>query len=432
VVQRYKEIILHAGPGKTGTTSIQKNCHKYREFLRGYGIVYPAFKLNGRQLVNHSDPITGAVCDPPTKYGMGWRQGADDNPEAAKRQLREQWEPLLREPQGDKLILSGESIAEYSDEDMQTLRAELQPYTERLRVVAYIRSPQSSLESILQQRVKGGAVITKESILGVVKKRYQNLLRNFGELLEVVNFHQAVQHPHGLVGSFMALAGVPGEEIPDLDFSASNERVSMEAFGLMSALNERYSRRQMAEHGVQREVHDLKVLKNLPGQPFQIEGFADSALDSAIREEGAWLEQQLGFQFPEVKRRELEPQWQTETLIALESTVRKLKQSELRNAAADYLTQQAEKLNETRRDTTAVLKFIAKRLRAIDNSPLEGAVDELGAEHFRRAAQQVEGHSLDLAEALMTIALEMRPGGKMIKQKLEAYRKRRLQQKPHG
>ena len=204
MVQRYKEIILHAGPGKTGSTSIQKNCHKHRELLAAHGIIYPGFDLNGRHLVNHSDAITGAVCDPPTKYGMGWRQKADDDPEGARAQLRSQWEPLLAEPRGDKLILSGENIADYSDHDMQRLKAELEPHCDSLRVLAFIRSPQSSLESILQQRVKGGAAVTKESILGVVKNRYVNLKRNFGDQLEVINFHEAVQHPRGLVGFYMS------------------------------------------------------------------------------------------------------------------------------------------------------------------------------------------------------------------------------------
>lgn len=363
VVTRYQEIILHAGPGKTGSTSIQKNCHKYRELLAAEGIVYPGFDLNGRHLINHSDAITGSICDPPTKHGMGWRQKADADPEGARAQLRAQWEPLLEAPRGNKLILSGESVAEYSDEDLQKLRQELEAHCDRLRVLAFIRSPQSSLESILQQRVKGGLAVTKESILGVVRKRYERLKRNFPTQLEVINFHQAADHPRGLVGFFMHYCGLPEALIPDDDFSSSNERISLEAFGIMYALNHRYPRRKTNLHGVQRAPHDLRPLKFLPGQPFQIEGFTSSRLGRKIDSEGRWLERELGFKFPRVQRRELQPQWQEETLESLEGAALKLKEPALRLAVADHLEAEASRLKWRRLQTAATLAYVGSLLR---------------------------------------------------------------------
>ena len=362
MTRRYREIILHAGPGKTGSTSIQRNCHKHRDLLAAHGFIYPGFDLNGRHLINHSDAITGAVCDPPTKYGMGWRQGAKADPEGARAQLRAQWDPLLANPQGDKLILSGENVAEYKDRDMQALREALLPYCDRLRVVAFIRSPQSSLESILQQRVKGGMAVTPKSILGLVKKRYVNLKRNFSDELEVVNFHDAIKHPRGLVGFFMAHCGLPEAALPEDDFSSSNERMSIEAFGLMFAINSLYPRRRTKEHGIQRHPRDLLPIKRLPGEPFQVAGLFDSALGREIEAEGRWLEQELGFSFPPVKQRNLGLLWQEEVVLSVERAIRRLHNDALMETAARHLQNEVRQFRWRRRDTGIALGYIAHRL----------------------------------------------------------------------
>ncbi len=362
MVQRYKEIVLHAGPGKTGSTSIQKNCHLHRELLAAHGIVYPGFDLNGRHLINHSDAITTAICDPPTKYGAGWRQNTEDDPQAAREQLRAQWVPLLREPRGETLVLSGENVAEYSDRDMQALKGELIPHCDRLRVMAFIRSPQSSLESILQQRVKGGAAIRPESIIGVVRKRYESLQRNFPAELEAYNFHEAVNHPRGLVGFFMLQCGLAPEELPAGDFSSSNERISLEAFGIMLAINERYPRRQMAVHGVKRRFRDLNPLKELPGQGFQLGGVTNARVQRALRREARWLEKRLGFEFPPLPARKRPDLWQDETLEALEDTVNRLREPELRAVAAEHLQQEARRLRWRDLETAAALAYIAGML----------------------------------------------------------------------
>ncbi len=353
--------------------------------------MYPGFDLNGRLLINHSDAITGAVCEPPTKYGMGWRQKADADPAGARAQLRRQWEPLLATPQGEKLILSGENVAEYSDVDMQRLKAELEPHCERLRVLALIRSPQSSLESILQQRVKGGLAVTRESILGVVKRRYQSLKRNFPGQLDVANFHEAVQHPRGLVGFFMEYCGLPAAAIPDDDFSSNNERISLEAFDIMYAINQRYPRPRVGEHGVQRALHDLRPLRALPGQPFQIEGFARSRLGRLVRKEGRWLERELGFRFPDMQPRPLARQWQDETLEALEETINSLREPIMRQAALDHLDEVVRELRWRDLPAAATLAYMIPRMRtSLTREGREMRREELLAEPFDLAATRAQ------------------------------------------
>ena len=354
----YRQILLHAGLSKTGTTSIQANCRRHREFLRGHGVVYPQFSFGDRPFTMHSIPVTAAITGS-GKYGLRLQRrfpGVTDEVIAA---CQEQLHAVLAAGHGDTLLLSTELVAAYDDEDMQALRDLLVAHADRVRVLAYIRSPQSSLESMLQERVKAAATLDPVALVGRVREKCQNLLRNFGDLLEVISFHEAQGHPRGLVGFFFSQLGLSEAAMSGLEFSSGNERMSMEAFQLMSAINQRFPWGQ-EQVMVERQPHDLDSLIKLPGQPFQLEGFAGSDVYDACMEEAAWLEARLGFKFPEATRLSPGPLWQEDTLMALPPTISAIPQQQLRQYCGDYLDGQAALLAESRPEAAARLAAIAR------------------------------------------------------------------------
>ena len=156
--------------------------------------------------------------------------------------------------------------------------------------------------------------------------------------------------------------------------------MSLEAFGMMYAINNRYPRRKAGQHGVKRVAQDLRPLKFLPGQPFQIEGFTDSKLGRLIYEEGKWLERELGFTFPEMRARALAPMWQDETLECIEETVNKLKEPALREAVAAHLDEVVKKLRWRDLSRAATLAWIAVLIR-------QSLTDE-GARERRKALRR--------------------------------------------
>lgn len=418
---RYRLIILHAGLHKTGTTSIQNNCYRHRDLLLEHGIVYPSFKFQHKNIVNHSDCMTADVCENPGGYGAAFRQGVKADPLVLRQSIRPQMDELLQEPKADTLILSGEGIAEYNKVDLQALLDRLQEHTEQLRVVAYIRSPQSSLESILQQRVKSGLAVTPENLTPVVRQRYQRLRHTFDEYLEIINFHDAVEHPSGLVGHFMALAGVPEDKLVELEFKRKNERVTMEAYKLMSALNETYPLTDTPDQSFERKLHDLHPLISLPGQPFHLENFFESDLYDVVKSQGDLLELKLGFAFPEIEANSTLPPWQEETLLALETTVRSLKNPTLQAAVADILCNEAQDLEANRPKTAGILQHIARRLQTVENDKIHRAVENIGADYFKFSALQVQDHDQKLARNLMILALEIRPDSDFLKSRIKEY-----------
>ncbi len=361
-MSQYRQIILHAGLSKTGTTSIQENCEKYRALLQERGIIYPHFHFDDHSFVTHSIPFTIAITGRPGKHGLMLRERFPTNVDEVMRSCKEQVDHVLEAAQGDTLLLSTELVEGFDEKDMASLRAYLMPRAERLRVLAYIRSPQSGLESLFQERIKMGGLPDPWQFAGRVRQKYENLQRYLPDVLEVRSFHDAIRHDYGLVGSFLSVVGLPDEDIASLEFVSRNERLSMEAFNLMWAINQRYPPRDQNIHQVPRRPRDLDVLGQLPGPAFHLRDFMSSELHQVCLDEAAWLEARLGFQFPDELRRENEPLWQERTLGVLEDTVRALPSQPIVRCAASFLRDQARTALVSRPETAAQLDTIARNL----------------------------------------------------------------------
>ena len=425
-IKRYKQIILHAGLHKTGTSSIQNNCHKYRDWLQEHGVVYPAFQYRGKLFPNHSEPLIAVFGTKPGKYGMPQRLMLDGAPAIAavtdvfSRQLQQ----VLEHPGGDTLLLSAEMVCEFSSKDIKVLRRHLEKFTESLQVIALIRSPQSSVESILQQRCRGGNLVEPDSLVGVVTERYKTLQHGFGDILQVLNYHDARDHSLGLVGCFLCHLGLPQAEVAQLEFASTNARASMEAYKLMAAINRVYPAGKTSEHGVRRHISDMHSLYALPGQPFQIEGIAQSRLSESLYAESAALERELGFSFPPLPARTSPALWESETLMALESAINLLENLKLREVARDFLLAEAARLKTSAPGTSAVLDFIAHKVDLKQELTTGLILEKLGADYFKYAALQVERGSDDMALWLMLIAQQLRPQAAFINERVEHYREK--------
>jgi hypothetical protein len=273
---------------------------------------------------------------------------------------REQLETALSEVSGRVLVLSTERVAGLNDTDMQTLRSLLEPHCSRLRVVAYVRSPESALEAILQERIKAGAIIEPESVVGRVRKRCEALQTTFPDLLEIYCYEQQVKKPGGVVSDFLHLLGVKQPEITTADIPRDNPRMSLESFRLANAVNRRYPKRMQGHHGVKREPQDLCRLLELPGQPFHIPNFAGSPLHSAALEEAAWLEDMYGLRFPAVQRPDHSPLWQKATTDDLPQGIDSVDNPDLKACVAEFLLVEAASIRTAQPAEAATLEQIAQ------------------------------------------------------------------------
>ncbi len=425
MTKRYQQIILHAGLPKTASTSIQNNCFIHREVLLQHGIHYPAFHLGEKRLLNHSDPLSAALYDEPNKDHWAFRQGVVGREEEAKASFRRQLEEILDNPSSERLLLSAEVVSNYSAKDLKVLGKKLSRRADSLRVIALVRSPLSSLESILQQQAYGGGTEDEvRELVGLVTKRYERLRSAFGERLEALDFHKLQAQTGGLVAGFFRSLGLPDETIGSLEFQRSNERISTEAYRLMTAINRKIPMVERDQADNPRRFHDLKPLNDLPGSPFCIEDFETTAWYAAAHRESVKLEQKYGFSFVAPQQREQRPLWESDTLLALEEALARLENADLRNAAVEQLVAEAEGLAESEPVKSSILQFVAQRAAQIEDPSTQNLLEQIGADYFKFAALQLGPESPKLALQLMSLAQKLRPGAPFIEERIAHYRKK--------
>ncbi|MFT4822471.1 MAG: hypothetical protein ACJASY_000137 [Halioglobus sp.] len=440
MITRYRQIILHVGMHKTGTTSIQNNTHRMREALLEHDIYYPSFLYNDILKVNHSGPITALVSESPDRYGEQWRTDMGSDIDSIQRQYQSYFSEILESPKAQTLVLSGETTSAFDIEDLQKIRDALEAHTDKLRVLVYIRDPSNSVASTLQQRIRGGGDLSRSrhirNLAGVVRRRYTRLIEVFPDSLEVINFHEEVASEAGLVGSFLIRCGFPTELVNDMKFSSANPRISMEAFKVMSAINKRYPAFPITSNTSStpeaaspretraRQYNDLRSLSYLPGQSFRLESLEDQKMQEAIQEETQWLEDNLKIAFPVQRESAAGPLWDESVLLCLEDAIRDLGNREHQLAAADFLMSESQELLESQPYASAILAFTARKIHATKHDPLTSIVKRLGADYFKNGALQAESYSFELALELMKIAEHLRPDGGTIKQSIAKYLKK--------
>jgi len=421
----FKRIILHGGLHKTGTTSIQDNCFKYRDVLLRHGIVYPSFEFGGRRYVNHSDPIATAITKQRVFYGAARRLKNFRNPRDATRILWEQLRNIMEEPAGETLLLSAEIVCDFIERDMKLLRRYLEQYTDDLDVIAVVRSPHDSLISIVQQRCRDGYPSDPAEFFEVTFERYQRLKLVFSDRLRAINFHQATAHPRGLVGFFLKEIGLPDEAIEPLEFISSNERISMEAFVLMNAINEAFPLGREGEHGIVRQHRDMLALHALPGQPFLLTEPLSDDITRSLEEQRKWLERELQTTFPAQSSGAGQGAlWQPEVLQALESTVNLLDHRRMREVVRDVLVEESGRIGDERPADAAVLKHISDRISLSEDPPVDLILQKLGADYFKFAALQLQESAPDMSLLLMLMAKNLRPDAPFIEERIQHYRDR--------
>jgi hypothetical protein len=139
--------VLHIGPHKTGTTSLQSAFHVRRDEAAAQGVHYAG---PNRQPMQAAHAITGK----PSPYADG------------KTPPRSRWRDLVREVEGagpKRVVISSEGFADADDDGIRTVVTELG--ADRLHVVVTLRSLASILPSQWQQYVQGGMTLAYDEWL---------------------------------------------------------------------------------------------------------------------------------------------------------------------------------------------------------------------------------------------------------------------------
>jgi hypothetical protein len=201
--------LLHIGPHKTGTTSLQSAFHVGRREVSKQGVRYAG---PNRQPMQAAHAITGK----PSPYSDG------------KAPPRARWQELVREVEGarePRVVISSEGFADADESGIRTVIADLGG--SRVHVVVTLRPLASILPSQWQQYVQGGMTLAYEAWLEAM------LLKPAGAISP--SFWHRHRHDR-LIARWAAVAG-PSNVTAIVADDAERDRV-LRVFERMTGLRE--------------------------------------------------------------------------------------------------------------------------------------------------------------------------------------------------
>lgn len=222
-----REVVLHIGAHKTGSTSIQ---YSLARFDSGSDF-YP--DISGYR--NHSIPIYTIFSKDRALYHIHARAGRQpsDVLKLKKLYLRSLHSSLMRKDK-ERLILSGEDISLLADDEKRRLVRFLKCYGVTVRVIMYVREPLAYSASAFQEMVKHGNN-GKNRINPGYKVRIEAFLNNLGyDFINVRKFEADTLVDGDVVSDFCSILGI---SIDDRSRSRVNESISETAFKLLYFFN---------------------------------------------------------------------------------------------------------------------------------------------------------------------------------------------------
>lgn len=222
--------IIHIGGPKTGSTSIQK-VMKYQTFANHHYIQVGS--------TSHSLLLSLLFWQNKTKRAPlirreGWSQKKID-------QRRAEWMQELTEEieSTDKdIIFSSEGLwaPSYDDESLMVFKSFLERFVSRIRIVGYVRSPVSYLESLFQQGQKKDRPIELKNMAPVYyKKRFEKFDRVFGrENVLLCHYERSKLSDRDVVVDFAEKIGV---DLVGYKGKEENTTLSLQAVSVIYARN---------------------------------------------------------------------------------------------------------------------------------------------------------------------------------------------------
>ena len=218
-----KQVILHIGMHKTGTTTLQHALFGYSS----RGVKYASFSEE-----NHSIPIYTIFSARRCDYHIWRRRGfTQSQVEGKRKKYLEVLEKDLKDKSCNRLIISGEDISLLSPDEQSSLIHWLRGRGVDIKVLALVRSPISFASSAAQELIKN-----RSKVLPVVNPDYRRRLEVFRQLLPqdavVVDSYDEIMSADRFISFFKKQMGV---NIPEP--KKMNRSMSLQAICLVLALN---------------------------------------------------------------------------------------------------------------------------------------------------------------------------------------------------
>jgi hypothetical protein len=148
------DVVLHAGTGKTGTSTVQRFLRDNRARLAELGVLFPQSAGAARHVkLNLFMRTEEELADSPQ-----WHRRKQKDPDRFRRRFRRELFAEIEEAGLPRVLFTDEEIFKASDAALRRLRRITGPLAANLREVVYLRRQDDHLVSRYQEGVKIGWV----------------------------------------------------------------------------------------------------------------------------------------------------------------------------------------------------------------------------------------------------------------------------------
>jgi hypothetical protein len=295
--KKFKRIILHVGPDKTGSTAIQRVLYGNRQLLLSEGIQYSSGKYEcDHKLAMHFSERPELLFPAHTLKVI--------TPKIIN-QYTIHLEKTMKESDANEMILSFEGFIHLTSDELVKIREWLMTYTDSIFVIMYAREAISYARSGMSQRVKKGVRIGVGMDLPFIsyKVLIEKLIAVYGrEAVNVRIFEPEKMKGESVVLDFLSLFNFSKanfEQKLTITTPIANRSLSLEAMlvgdRVISLINEEaYSKTNFIEN-------ILPYLKAIDGEKFVL-SFAQYLIIKLLsHEHSLYLREEYSISFKEQK-----------------------------------------------------------------------------------------------------------------------------------
>jgi len=248
-----KELILHIGTSKTGTSAIQSYCTKNREKLKEFGYEYPrmGFRFKGVSSNRNGHFLCCRIMDENGKRRFDEELAVRSE---GYKKLKESFQ------NSDKVILSDEHIwnaCELKKEGLLQVKRRMDEQNIAVKIIVYFRRQDEWMQSAWGQKVKGGLCKSfSEFMSGTICKDYNlNYGKRLQDFIDVFGRENVIVRPYercqfadkkSVVADFLSQLNLPLEQMPEevaRVINPSLEGVYIEAKRYLNQFSEFHNRR---------------------------------------------------------------------------------------------------------------------------------------------------------------------------------------------
>ncbi len=329
-----KEIILHVGVHKTGTTSIQQALYN-KENLH-------ILEKNNMEYIHEFPPNNGVIFwdlfSPKNmiyKYNIlfGYTEEEIQERAAVSEAILRRY--LLNDK---KLIISGEAIGTFEKEQLLNAKKYLESSVRgkvKIKIVICLRNPIAIISSLYQQRIKNGIYFeSSNEFIEEIKQTYRcvkDMTDIFGaENLIVYSFEKACSYEDGLVSYFFKEIGLDNIDRANLKETKENESFSAEAAKVSSYINKKECSIVENKRSFNRKLADLDSLIKINGSKFILDRNEILKIYKYIFDDLVWIKDNYGIDYTNQMERIM-------SIVEVENEYEELSVVEAFNASSEFV-----------------------------------------------------------------------------------------------